>query len=507
MIRRIVVLALASISIWTAAAGVASAQEIQRGKLKKLDVEKRSIVVTIDGKDQTFKLSDDTQVLGATGKDLAERLQGFKEGANISVRAGDGGTLTGLRLDDAPVGGNAPGAADGNRPQRVKVKKVDAERRTITLTVDGKDIELTANDRTQFRGTSGKALAEQLAEFKPDAEVMFLARKQDGKDVLVGLAMGGGGGGAPRREGSGQRVSPDTSSFKPITELGKAEYRGFTGGLYPNGENARPAAHEAAGLKLARQVQPLNAAGKPDPQGRIVLLSIGMSNTSQSSQGFQQALADESGKNPRFLFVNGAQGGMTAAAIQNPDDGGRGSQYWGTVDQRLQQAGVTRDQVQIAWIKQADAGPSQGFPRYAQTLQAELTRIVQVLTDRFPNCKLAYLSSRTYGGYATTSLNPEPYAYESAFSVKWLIEEQLKGNAALNFNSAKGDVKSPWLSWGPYLWANGTTKRVADGFMWEETDVPGDGTHQSASGQRKVGRLLFDFFKSDTTTRDWFLRK
>lgn len=506
MFRRTAILVLTFISIWTAASGSASAQDIQRGKLKKLDVEKRTIVVTIGGKDQEFKLSDDTQVLGATGKDLAEKLKGFKEGASIFVREGSGGTLSGIKLDEAPAAGNSPAPADGNGPQRAKVKKVDADRRTIMLTVEGKDVELTANDRTQFRGTSGKTLAEQLAEFKPDTDVMFMARKQDGKDVLVGLAVGGGGAGAPRAGGSGQRVSPDTSSLKPLAELGKDEYRGFTGGLYPDGKNTRPTTHEAAGLKIARQVQALDSTGKHDSQGRIVLLSIGMSNTSQSSQGFQQALADESGKNPQFAFVNGAQGGMTAAAIQDPNDNGRGTQYWSTVDQRLEQAGVSREQVQAVWIKQADAGPTQGFPKYAQTLQAELTRIVQVLAERFPNCKLAYLSSRTYGGYATTSLNPEPYAYESGFSVKWLIEQQLKGDPALNYDPSKGAVKSPWLSWGPYLWANGTTKR-ADGFTWDEADVPGDGTHQSPSGQRKVGRLMLDFFKSDSTSRDWFLRR
>ncbi|MBI5757528.1 MAG: hypothetical protein HZA46_03295 [Planctomycetales bacterium] len=506
MFRRTAFLALTFISIWTATSGTASAQEIQRGKLKKLDVEKRTVVVTIGGKDQEFKLSEETQVLGATGKNLVERLKGFKEGANIFVRAGDGGTLTGIRHDEAPAEGNMPAPADGNGPQRGKVKKVDADRRSITLTVDGKDLELTLTDRTQIRSASGNTQAEQLAEFKVGADVMFMARKQDGKDTLVGLMPARGEDGGRRGGGPGSRVSPDTSSLKPLTELGKDEYRGYSGGLYPDGKNTRPESHEAVGLKLARQVQPLDSAGKPDPQGKIVLLSIGMSNTSQSSQGFQQALAGESAKNPQLVFVNGAQGGMTAAAIQNPKDNGRGTQYWSTVDQRLEAADLTRKQVQAVWIKQADAGPSQGFPKYAQTLQTELVRIVQVIAERFPNCKLAYLSSRTYGGYATTPLNPEPYAFESGFSVKWLIEQQLKGDPVLNYDPAKGDVKAPWLSWGPNLWANGETKR-ADGFSYEPADFVADGTHQSPSGQRKVGRLLLDFFKGDSTTRDWFLRK
>jgi lysophospholipase L1-like esterase len=166
---------------------------------------------------------------------------------------------------------------------------------------------------------------------------------------------------------------------------------------------------------------------------------------------------------------------------------------------------VTGAQVQVVWIKQADPGPTQGFPKYAQTLQAELRQLVQLLHRRFPNLKLAYLSSRIYGGYARTRLNPEPYAYESGFAVKWLIEEQLKGDAALNYDPAKGTVKAPWLSWGPYLWANGTSKR-ADGLFYEEGDFAGDGTHPSARGQRKVADLLLTFFKSDATAKPWFVR-
>ena len=33
-----------------------------------------------------------------------------------------------------------------------------------------------------------------------------------------------------------------------------------------------------------------------------------------------------------------------------------------------------------------------------------------------------FLQSRTYGGYATTNENPDPYAYEYGFATKWLIQ-------------------------------------------------------------------------------------
>ena len=97
----------------------------------------------------------------------------------------------------------------------------------------------------------------------------------------------------------------------------------------------------------------------------------------QSWEGFRRAFAADTGHNPRVVLVNGAQGGVTARAMQDANDNGTGTRYWSGVDDKLKAAGVTRAQVQVVWIKQADAGPTEGFPKYAQTLQAELTRIVR----------------------------------------------------------------------------------------------------------------------------------
>jgi hypothetical protein len=60
---------------------------------------------------------------------------------------------------------------------------------------------------------------------------------------------------------------------------------------------------------------------------------------------------------------------------------------------------------------------------------------------------VAYLSSRIYGGYAATPLNPEPHAYEGAFAVKWTIASQIAGDAELNYDPDKGAVRSPWIAY------------------------------------------------------------
>jgi hypothetical protein len=232
-------------------------------------------------------------------------------------------------------------------------------------------------------------------------------------------------------------------------------------------------------------------------------MSVGMSNTTMEFSAFKRLADADPQKSPKVVLVDGAQGGMTAFRIQNADDNASGAKYWTTVDDRLKAAGVTRAQVQVAWIKQANAGPTEGFPAYAKTLQEQLAKIMQLLHTRFPNLKLAYLSSRIYGGYATTRLNPEPYAYESGFSVKWLIAQQLEGDPALNFDPQKGPVRAPWLAWGPYIWANGAAKH-ADGLSYEPGDLGGDGTHPSLAGRDKVAKLLLHFFKTDSTAKPWF---
>ncbi len=297
----------------------------------------------------------------------------------------------------------------------------------------------------------------------------------------------------------------DTSKLKPLPELGAEKYQGFEGGFYPGGKNERPKEHDAAGMTLAKAIRPLGTDGKPAANGKIVMLSVGMSNTTQAFSTFKRIADADKEKNPDLVLVDGAQGGMTATRIKDPDDKASGTKYWQVVDQRLKAANVTREQVQIAWIKQANARPREGFPKYAQTLRDELRQIVQVMQVRFPNLKIIYLSSRTYGGYATTALNPEPYAYESGFSVKWLIEEQIKGDKELNFDPKKGNVKSAWLTWGPYLWANGTAKN-SEGLSYEASDFAKDGTHPSQAGQKKVGEHMLKFFKTESTAKLWFVK-
>ncbi len=70
-----------------------------------------------------------------------------------------------------------------------------------------------------------------------------------------------------------------------------------------------------------------------------------------------------------------------------------------------------------------------------------------------------------------------------------------------------GEVRAPWLAWGPYLWADGLKGRRDGKVVWERDDLGPDGTYPSAKGQDKVARLLMDFLKNDPTSTPWFLRR
>ena len=284
----------------------------------------------------------------------------------------------------------------------------------------------------------------------------------------------------------------------PLNDLGSGMYRGYMGGLYPGGLNSPPAAHAAAAQQFANSLVARDAAGNPNPNGKILLVTIGMSNTNQESSPFERQEDLNVGRNGRVIVINGAVGGQTASGIRNPAAG-----YWQIVMDRISAMGATPAQVQAVWLKEANANPPNDFPGHAIQLRDDLKAVAQVLHDKFPNLHLCYCSSRIYGGYATTTLNPEPQAYEGGFSFQWLIAGQIAGDADLNYDPTRGVVRAPLLLWGPYLWADGTTPR-SDGLIWVPGDFESDGTHPAPSGEQKVANLLSTFFAAEQTVSPWY---
>jgi hypothetical protein len=306
----------------------------------------------------------------------------------------------------------------------------------------------------------------------------------------------------------------------PLNDLGGGAYLGqFQGGLYENGSNLMPHDHYAAGLAHAARIRPLDESGNPSASGKIVMISLGMSHPSQAwcaemnpapceSWSFiGQAARDAAVNHSTLVLVNGARANQTAETWLFPTR----PNYDYVRERDLAPAGVTEAQVQVAWVKLANPGPTKSLPdadAEAYNLLTQLGSVLRAMKSRYTNLQLVYLSSRSYAGYSVGALNPEPYAYEYGFTVKWLLNAQIHQRRTGEIDPRTGSLDDetvvPWIAWGPYLWADGLNPR-SDGLVWTRADFEGDGVHKSQSGEEKEAAMLLDFFKEEPTAKWWFL--
>jgi len=290
----------------------------------------------------------------------------------------------------------------------------------------------------------------------------------------------------------------------PLTDLGTNYYLDSEeGGLYANGSNTDDPTHDSYGQGAAAAIVPLDSNGVYSPTGKVVFVSIGLSVAQQPFSEFVQLVDTDPAKNPNLVVVDGATGGATASLLS-----GVNNNFWNAIIyDYLPNAGVTANQVEVAWVLDVNGGPKGTFPSDMTGLTTDLEDIAQNLLVKFPNIKIAYYSSINYTGYSdgVKTLNPEPYAYENGFAVKNTILDQIDGDPNMNFNPANGKVKAPWIAWGPYYWANGMIPR-SDGLVWTCQDLDTDGTHPSSPvGRIKISTQLLTFLKTDDTASKWFL--
>jgi hypothetical protein len=261
-------------------------------------------------------------------------------------------------------------------------------------------------------------------------------------------------------------------------------------GLFPGGANVPTGSHLAYGQGKLLALVPRDGAGNPSPTGWIGLLSVGMSNTNQEWSRWERTADGAAAHSGRVVLVDAALGGVDATRMANPAD-----VYWSSFDSRLQSAAVTPQQVQAVWLKQHLLGPypQPTFTAGVDDLKTKIEAIVGILRNRLPNLQVVYFSSRIYAGHGNNV--QEPFAFEAAFAVKRAIADQIAG---------VGDLGTgPWLTWGPYLWADGVVPR-ADGLTWLQSDIEGDGTHPTLSGEIKVASLLAGFFGADPHAARWY---
>lgn len=292
----------------------------------------------------------------------------------------------------------------------------------------------------------------------------------------------------------------DVSDLPPLDELGKNEYKGHTGGLYPDGSNSMPPAFYNDAVDMAKSVQPLDENGKPSANGKIGLVSVGASTVTMFARGLETQLPKVKGLNKELVFVDCAIGGQDLSKIMIPS-----ANFWTVVDQRLVDASVSREQVQVVFFQEDNLkNRSADLDGRGKGLVADFTYMAQFLKQHYPNLKIIYLTGRH-----TTAFMPvegkdkhrEPRAYINGWACKWVIENQINGDPELSFKGP--DAKAPLLMWGPYFWTQGTKQR-ADGYTWGPELLSQDGIHPNDAGIERVAKDLIDFWKQDPVSQLWF---
>ena len=310
-------------------------------------------------------------------------------------------------------------------------------------------------------------------------------------------------------QAQGHVCEADSSGLIPLNDLGAGFYEGFQGGLYPFGANSEnPAStHYKKGKSTAKNLKPLDTLGNINfDNGAIVMAGFGPSIPGQLIDEFvpivRDTLDNKYYTNPCFDAINLCVGGKGLDYAT----GDQSNKYWNGVVDKVYEKGYHPLQVQVGWMyfndKYDSLLPPATFPESADAVTDLLVEYVHLMMDQFPNMKILFVSGRHYGGFADTTLDQypvitEPSSYWNNFSVKWLIERQITGDPALKFYGA--GIEAPFITWGPYYWADGNIPRTTDGRLYECDDFSeDDGYHLTDSTyERDADYLMEHIYNSD----------
>ncbi|MGB4929409.1 MAG: hypothetical protein WBP43_05525, partial [Chitinophagales bacterium] len=186
----------------------------------------------------------------------------------------------------------------------------------------------------------------------------------------------------------------------PISEIGPGFFMGYQGGLYPEGSNTMPMVHAQAGKNIGNSIKPLNEAGEVDfENGKVVFVAFGASTAGNTFNTFKSTVNNTPDLyNPCLKFVNLCLGGKGLESMVPPHN----NLLWAYItDTLMVDAEISKEQVQIGWIKTASKDDSiPEFPMQADSLYDKYIPTIQRMKENFPNLKILYMSSHAYGGYA-----------------------------------------------------------------------------------------------------------
>jgi len=183
------------------------------------------------------------------------------------------------------------------------IQKVDAEKGTLVIRVNNQDRTVKADKNIKVLDKAGKELADGLKskELPESAEATFTIEPEKNEPIIKAIRLG--------KKDTANAKERSSVGLKPLTEMtAQDKYKGEDGGLYGGGKNEPPEAHRTAALEECRGIVPLDEQGMPSKDGKIVLMSVSMSNTAGVFATFKEMADRDPQKSPQVVIVNGAVG-------------------------------------------------------------------------------------------------------------------------------------------------------------------------------------------------------
>jgi hypothetical protein len=142
-------------------------------------------------------------------------------------------------------------------------------------------------------------------------------------------------------------------------------------------------AHLALVTAAASTVQPLNAAGEPDPNGLICVQMFGMSNALRYQPPVANLYKRDPARNPRVKFIFSAKGGHTAREWSNPLN-----DIWLHANTKAAKTGCSLKQIQLMQFYMTQSYPGV----YGVMTETQVRAIVNNARAHWPNLRLGYMA-------------------------------------------------------------------------------------------------------------------
>jgi hypothetical protein len=291
----------------------------------------------------------------------------------------------------------------------------------------------------------------------------------------------------------------DTAGDIPLNDLGTGTFRGFIGGLYPDGINVASGSYASDLDSVCKTIMPIDTFGNPSPTGKVVFISLGGSTGGHNMRDLKTKTAGNPLTNPNLLLLNCDNGRRSATlnSQMNPLD-----PYWNHVAQILNGgAHSSFRQVQVVYVETDDSTKNDiTFPNRPLLSKQDLEACFRVYKQKFPDIKIVYLEARTRTFGNQILFNREPAPYYFGWACKWAIEDQINGVPGTEYKGP--NAVSPLITWAFYEWSD-SLPRATDSFYWRFSETK-DGLHASDTGEDTLSTRFQNFLLTDKHASLWF---